>query len=80
MARDTVIEVSRDLDRLIAECVLVEAKIHALEMKLALLEQKTNTIQYDVTKVYASFWWATKVMVGGLLVAVTGFIIKGGLV
>ena len=80
MARKTVKEVSEDLDKLVERYDKAVRCVSALELKLALLHQRTETIEKDLSGIFGSFSWAWRA-VGGLFIAgVVGFIISGGLI
>ena len=80
MARRTVKEVSDDLDKLIDKCDDVRKSINDLELKLALLQQKTHAIEADLLGIFSSFSWAWRATGGLLIAAVVAFVISGGLV
>lgn len=80
MARRTVKEVSDDLDKMVDRCDAVKQSINDLELKLALLQQKTNNIEADLTGLFGSFSWVFRAVGGLLIAAVVAFAISGGLV
>lgn len=80
MARRTVKEVSDDLDKIIDRCELVKQNINDLELKLALLQQKTHSIEADLLGIFSSFSWAWRAVGGLMIAAVVAFVISGGLV
>lgn len=80
MARRTVKEVSEDLDKLIDKCDTVRQSITALELKLSLLQQKTDNIEKDLIGIFGSFSWAWRAVAGLLIAAIVGFVVSGGLV
>ena len=80
MARRTVKEVSDDLDKLIDKCDDVRKSINDLELKLALLQQKTHNIEADLLGIFSSFSWAWRAVSGLMIAAVVAFVISGGLV
>jgi hypothetical protein len=80
MARRTVKEVSDDLDKLIDRTDVVRQSINDLELKLALLQQRTDDIEKDLSGIFGSFSWAWRAVGGLLIAAVVAFVISGGLV
>lgn len=79
MARRTVKEVSDDLDKLSEKCADVRRDIYTLEMKLALLTQKTASVEEGLAGVLSTFTWAWRTLVGLSMAAIVAFIISGGL-
>jgi len=79
MARRTVKEVSDDLDKIIDRCDVVKQNINDLELKLALLQQKTHTIEADISGIFSSFTWAWRTVAGLFIAAIVAFVISGGL-
>ena len=79
MARQTVDQVSDDLDKLTDRCEEVRKDVNSLELKLALLYQKTHTVEKDLAGLLSSFSWALRTVFGLILAAAVAFIISGGL-
>jgi len=79
VARQTVDQVSDDLDKLVNKCDDIRKDITSLELKLALLHQKTHTVEKDLAGVLSSFSWAWRTVLGLLMAAAVAFVISGGL-
>ena len=79
MARRTIKEVSDDLDKLVDKLELARAATSELEMKLALLHQKTQSIDSDLRGILSSFTWAWRTVLGVIITAMIAFVVTGGL-
>ena len=79
MARRTVKEVSDDLDKLDTKLDVIRAATNDLELKLALLHQKTHTIDADLRGILGSFTWAWRTVLGVIITAMIAFVVTGGL-
>lgn len=79
MARKTVGEVSEDIEKLLLRFELASKQVSDLELKLALLQQRTDNIEKDLTGIFGSFSWAWRAVGGVFIAAIIGFIVSGGI-
>ena len=77
--RRTIKSVSEDLDKLIEKCEVLKQRLQDIELKLALLQQKTDSLEADISGIFSSFSWVSRAVVGVFIAAVVGFVISGGL-
>ena len=79
MARRTVKEVSDDLDKLYDKLELAKSATNDLELKLALLHQKTHSIDADLRGILGSFTWVWRTVLGVIITSIIAFVVTGGI-
>jgi hypothetical protein len=70
---------SVEIDRLHTKAEKLRASITALELQLALLQQRTLTVENRLGGFLSSIVWASRAIVGTILAAAVMFIINGGI-
>ena len=61
------------------EFLTVKEDLHAMDKRLALLEQKVDQIDQNIKKIADALNWIAKITGAGVLTALVTFIVKGGL-
>jgi hypothetical protein len=71
---------AQDLEKLGDRLEVIRAKTIDLELRHALLDQKTGELEKDLKGVIGSFNWAGRVFFALIIAAIMGFIFAGGFV
>jgi len=61
------------------EFLTVKEDLHAMDKRLALLEQKVDQIDHNIKRIADALGWIAKITGAGLITAFVTFIVKGGL-
>jgi mevalonate kinase len=61
------------------EFLTVKEDLHAMDKRLALLEQKVDQIDHNIKRIADALGWIAKITGAGLITALVTFIVKGGL-
>lgn len=60
------------------ECKGQETKIQAMEVRLAVVESKVTKIEESIEKISANTTWILRIIIGAIITALIGLLLKGG--
>ncbi|WP_320200507.1 hemolysin XhlA family protein [Agrobacterium sp. rho-13.3] len=58
---------------------VVEKRVNDLELKSAVTDERMNSIQESLGKINSDTSWIVRLIIGGIILAVMTFLVKGGL-
>ena len=75
-----VATVEKDADRLASDMKEVKDKVNEIDNRMVRIEEKQVAQTDDLKSIQSTLMWLLRIVVGGFLVGVVNYILKGGLV
>jgi len=68
------------LSALETKCIGIEERIHTLETNDAVEQERHKQVLRDSNEVKSTLLWINRLLLGGFVVSIVTFVVKGGLV